>query len=124
VEKQMSETIALFSYGTLQDPKVQLATYGRLIDGEPDSLPGYVLVQLVIDDPYVISVSGKEVHTIARRTGDPANRVPGTILMLTPAELVSSDDYEAEGYARTEVTLESGRRAFVYVEAAGLRVTD
>ena len=120
----MSETIALFSYGTLQDPKVQLATYGRLIDGEQDSLPGYVLVQLVIDDPYVISVSGKEVHTIARRTSDPADRVSGTILMLTPAELVSSDDYEAEGYARTEVTLESGRRAFVYVEAAGLRETD
>jgi hypothetical protein len=114
------ETIALFSYGTLQDPKVQLATYGRLIEGEKDSLPGHILVEIVIDDPHVVSISGKEVHTIARRTGDPADHVAGTVLMLTPAELVSSDDYEADGYARTEATLDSGRRAFVYVEAAGV----
>ena len=114
------ETIALFSYGTLQDPKVQLATYGRLIPGEADSLAGYTLVKLVIDDPYIISVSGKEVHTIARRTGNREDRISGTVLLLTPAELVSSDDYEADGYARTEVILESGRTAFVYVEAAGL----
>jgi len=117
----MSETIALFSYGTLQDPKVQLATYGRLVGGNADSLAGYVLVKLVINDPHVISVSGKDVHTIARFTGDPTDRISGTVLQLTPAELVSSDDYEADAYARTEVTLKSGRTAFVYVEAAGLR---
>jgi hypothetical protein len=117
----MSETVALFSYGTLQDPKVQLATYGRLIEGEADSLVGYVLVKLVIDDPHVISVSGKEVHTIGRYTGDPTHRISGTVLFLTPAELVSSDDYEVAAYARTEVILESGRRAFVYVEAGGGR---
>ena len=114
------ETIALFSYGTLQDPKVQMATYGRLIDGEKDTLAGYVLVKLVIEDPHIISVSGKEVHTIARHTGNPQDRVVGTVLSLTPSELVSSDDYEAEAYARTEVRLESGRRAFVYVEADAL----
>lgn len=116
----MSDTFALFSYGTLQDPKVQEATYGRRIEGASDALSGYTLVNLVIDDPYIISVSGKEVHTIARRTGNPEDRISGTVLWLTPAELVSSDDYEAEGYARTEVELESGQRAFVYVEAAGL----
>jgi len=116
----MSDTIALFSYGTLQDPRVQQATYGRRIEGTSDVLAGHILVNLVIDDPYIVSVSGKEVHTIARRTGNPEDRISGTVLLLTPAELVSSDDYEAEGYARTEVRLESGRQAFVYVEAAGL----
>ena len=116
----MSDQIALFSYGTLQDPKVQLATYHRRIEGVSDALTGYLLVNLVIEDPYIISVSGKDVHTIARRTGNPEDRIAGTVLLLTSDELVSSDDYEADGYARTEVTLESGRKAFVYVEEAGL----
>ena len=113
----MDATVALFSYGTLQDPKVQIATYGRLVKGEMDSLSRYRLVELLIDDAHVVSVSGKEVHTIARYTGDPADRIAGTVLFLTPGELVSSDNYEVEAYARTEVTLESGRTAFVYVEA-------
>lgn len=113
----MSDTVALFSYGTLQDPKVQLATYGRLVDGEPDALRGYVLVNFVIDDPHVVSLSGKALHTIARHSGNPADRIPGTLLFLSATELSSSDDYEVEGYARREVALESGRKAFVYVEA-------
>ena len=113
----MGKTVALFSYGTLQDQNVQLATYGRLVEGVADELSGYRLVELVIDDPLVISLSGSAVHTIARYTGDPADLIAGTVLFLTPGELVSSDDYEVEAYARTEVTLESGRAAFVYVEA-------
>ena len=116
----MDTTVALFSYGTLQDPNVQRATYGRLVKGEADSLAGYVLVELVIDDARVVSISGKQVHTIARHTGDPVDRIKGTALFLTPAELQSSDDYEVDAYARTEVVLESGRTAFVYVEAESL----
>ena len=112
----MDETVALFSYGTLQDPNVQFATYGRLVEGKADCLAGYVLVDLVIDDPHVVSLSGKNVHTIARRTDRAEDRIFGTLLFLTSPELMSSDDYEVEAYARTEVTLESGRKAFVYVE--------
>jgi hypothetical protein len=113
----MDETVALFSYGTLRDSNVQLATYGRRVEGQADSLAGYVLVDIVIDDPHVVSLSGKNVHRIARRTGRAEDRIFGTMLFLTPAELRSSDDYEVEAYTRTEVTLESGRKAFVYVEA-------
>jgi hypothetical protein len=113
----VSEMTALFSYGTLQDAKVQVATYGRLVQGEPDSLSGYILVDILVDDPHVVSVSGKEVHTIARHTGRPDDRIFGRVLFLTPEELRSSDDYEVAAYARTEANLESGRRAFVYVEA-------
>ena len=116
----MTERVALFSYGTLQDPRVQLATYGRLVEGVPDALRGYVLVKLVIDDPHVVSLSGKAVHTIARHSGNPEDHIPGTVLFLSATELSSSDDYEVDAYARTEVTLESGRRAFVYVEAESL----
>lgn len=108
-------SIALFSYGTLQQPEVQLANYGRLVEGEADALPGYVLAQLEIENPHVVAVSGKAVHAIARQTGDPRDRVDGTVLLLTQAELQASDAYEVDAYRRVEARLESGRIAFVYV---------
>jgi Gamma-glutamyl cyclotransferase, AIG2-like len=116
----MDATVALFSYGSLRQPEVQLGTYGRLVETENDVLPGHVLTDIVIDDPHVVSLSGKSVHTIARPTGDPADRVAGVVLFLTDAELHATDRYEADPYARTEATLASGRRAFVYVDASSL----
>jgi Gamma-glutamyl cyclotransferase, AIG2-like len=97
----------LFSYGTLQQPEVQRANYGRLLDGTPDVLVGYSLEALAIADPDVVRVSGKAVHTSAR--------VEGVRFELTEAELAATDEYEVDAYARTEVVLESDVRAFVYV---------
>jgi gamma-glutamyl AIG2-like cyclotransferase len=111
-------TIPLFSYGTLQQEAVQLANYGRLIDGKPDALLGYELAPLRIADPHVVAVSGKSVHMIARPSGDPTARVIGTLLYLTQPELEASDAYEDKSYSRIEVTLESGRSAFVYAGTA------
>jgi Gamma-glutamyl cyclotransferase, AIG2-like len=105
----------LFSYGTLQQPEVQRANYGRLLDGTPDVLVGYSLEALAIADPDVVRVSGKAVHTIARFSGDPSARVEGVRFELTEAELAATDEYEVDAYARTEVVLESDVRAFVYV---------
>ena len=108
-------SIALFSYGTLQQPEVQLANYGRLVEGQADALPGYILAQLTIENARVVALSGKRVHTIARHTGNPRDRVDGTVLFLTQAELDASDTYEVDAYRRVEAQLESGRIAFVYV---------
>jgi gamma-glutamylcyclotransferase (GGCT)/AIG2-like uncharacterized protein YtfP len=108
-------TIALFSYGTLQQPEVQRANYRRLLDGEPDALLGYRLAPLPIDDSSVVEISGKAVHTIACPTGDPADRIPGMVFRLTVAELAATDAYETSAYSRIEVRLESGRTAWVYV---------
>jgi len=36
-------TELLFSYGTLRQPEVQRATFGREIDGRPDAIVGYDL---------------------------------------------------------------------------------
>ena len=33
--------ILLFSYGTLRLAEVQRALFGRLVQGEPDAMPGY-----------------------------------------------------------------------------------
>lgn len=114
---QMTEPIALFSYGTLRQAEVQLATYGRLVETEADVLTGYVLARILIDDPHVVSLSGKSVHTIAQPTGSAADRIDGVVLLLTEDELRATDEYETDAYARTEVILASGRRAFVYVDA-------
>jgi len=117
---QPSASVSLFSYGTLRQPEVQMGTYGRLVGAEGDVLPGHRLVEILIDDPHVVSLSGKSVHTIAQPTGDPKDRVTGVVLSLTEAELEATDAYEAAAYARIEVTLESGRSAFVYVDASSL----
>jgi hypothetical protein len=109
-----ARTVRLFAYGTLQQREVQLATYGRELEGIPDALSGYRLEPLHITDPEVVRLSGKAVHRIARETGDPADRIPGMLFQLSEAELAATDRYEVDVYARIEVTLESGARAFVY----------
>ncbi len=108
-------TFPLFSYGTLQLPTVQQATYGRLLEGEPDALAGFALRPLAISDPGVIAISGLSEHRIACRTGNPSDRIAGTVFRLTAAELAATDAYEVDVYARIEVALVSGLRAFVYV---------
>ena len=110
-----SPSVPLFSYGTLQQREVQLATYGRLLDGTPDALLGYRLEPIAIADPEVVEVSGLAVHSIARPTRNPADRVPGIIFLITEEELAATDTYEGDNYQRVEVTLESGRPALVYV---------
>jgi hypothetical protein len=111
----VTQTLALFSYGTLQLSEVQRGTYGRLLEGRPDTLGGYRLDPLAITDPEVVRLSGKAVHLIARRTGDHSDRIPGVVFQITAAELEATDAYEVDAYARIEETLESGIKAFLYV---------
>ncbi len=108
-------SISLFSYGTLQQPEVQLANYRRLLSGQPDVLVGYALERVAIDAPDVVLVSGKAMHTIAVATGSAADRVAGMVFALSEVELEATDAYETSAYRRVEETLESGRIAWVYV---------
>lgn len=112
----MTADIPLFSYGTLQMREVQLANYGRPLEGSADTLIGYRLEVLPDRDPDAVRISGTKTHMVIRRTGDPADRVPGIVFLLTAEELDATDRYEGSDYARAELTLESGRRALVYVE--------
>ncbi|WP_426071149.1 gamma-glutamylcyclotransferase family protein [Janthinobacterium sp. DSP2-3-3] len=107
----------LFSYGTLQQADVQLATFGRLLDGRPDQLPGYRLALLAIDDAQVVTTSGKTHHPIASRSGEPTACVPGAVLAISLAELRQADGYEVAAYRRERVTLKSGMQAWAYVDA-------
>jgi hypothetical protein len=112
---QAEKTVRLFSYGTLRFPEVQRDIFRRLLEGREDVLAGYRLQPLEISDPEVVRISGLAVHTIACRTGDPADRIPGLVFSITPAELAAADAYEVDVYGRVEVRLESGKAAFVYV---------
>lgn len=107
----------LFSYGTLQNPEVQLDTFGRLVGGEDDALPGFTVDYAEIDDPRVVGLSGHSVHPIVRPTGNALDKVTGMVLWVTEDELDAADEYEVELYRRIEVTLQSGRAAWVYVSA-------
>jgi len=110
-------SVSLFAYGTLQQRNVQIATFGRLLEGEPDALLGYVLTPLAISDAYVVKTSGSSVHNAAHCTGNAADVVSGMVYMITDAELRRADDYEVKEMTRVEVALASGRRSFVYVRA-------
>ena len=110
----MSATAWLFSYGTLRQREVQLATFGHELEGEPDALEGYVLATVLIRDPDVVATSGLAEHPILR-PGDGV--IEGVALAVTPEELALADAYETADYRRVEATLKSGRRAFVYVGA-------
>ncbi len=111
----MRDDVRLFSYGTLKLPEVQRVTFGRLLEGAADVLPGYRLEALTITDPEVVRVSGLAVHRIARRTGDPADTIAGVAFALTAAELAATDAYEMDAYVRVQVRLASGVAAFAYV---------
>jgi hypothetical protein len=111
-----SDSISLFSYGTLRQENVQQATFGRLLQGRPDSLPGFVLVPLPIDDAYVVETSGLAVHSIARPTDDPGDLIPGILFEITQRELEAADRYEVSDVKRIEAVLASGAIAHVYVD--------
>jgi len=107
----------LFSYGTLQQENVQLATFGRRLDGQIDQLTGFVQTEIKIDDPEVVRASGKTHHPMLVFTNRPDDCVNGTAFDITENELAQADDYEVDDYKRVAVTLVSGLQAWVYVDA-------
>jgi gamma-glutamylcyclotransferase (GGCT)/AIG2-like uncharacterized protein YtfP len=107
----------LFSYGTLQLESVQLATFGRLLAGSRDELVGFEKAFVEIADADVVATSGETHHPIVKPSGRAEDRVPGMVFEITDAELANADEYEEEQYRRVEVTLASGTKAWVYVDA-------
>jgi gamma-glutamylcyclotransferase (GGCT)/AIG2-like uncharacterized protein YtfP len=116
----MPETLtpgeSLFSYGTLQLEPVQVATFGRTLAGAADSLPGFELSTVKIEDPVVVETSGTSRHPIVRYTGRAEDVVRGTVLRITAEELRNADRYEVAAYKRVSALLGSGLRAWVYVD--------
>ena len=89
----------LFSYGTLQLEAVQMATFGRQLAGTSDALRAF------------------EHHTMAKFTGRASDVVSGVVFVVTPDEIQNADKYEVAAVKRVAVALQSGLRAWVYVDA-------
>src|ERR1700759_2702653 len=107
----------LFSYGTLRQHDVQLATCGRELEGYVDAIIGYDLDYVTITDPHVLATSGSDRHPILRPTDRPGAHVDGTVLAINEADLAAADHYEVDDYRRISVPLGSGATAWVYVFA-------
>jgi hypothetical protein len=97
-----NETENLFSYGTLQTEAVQLATFGRRLEAKPDTLAGYSLTMIRIENQNFMALSGTAYHRNIQFT-------------VTKKELEQADAYEPADYKRTLVQLKSGINAWVYV---------
>jgi len=114
----MTAEVLLFAYGTLQDPAVQTAVFGRdLGPGAPDRLSGFRLSHIPVDAPHVTAETGLTHYPILIPTPDAAPPVPGRLYPLTPADLTAADAYEGEAYRRVRVTTQAGAEAWVYVAA-------
>jgi gamma-glutamylcyclotransferase (GGCT)/AIG2-like uncharacterized protein YtfP len=99
----MSETVPLFSYGTLVLQRVQREVLGRTVEMSPDSLNGYRRDRVHLGDgTYYIAVR------------DEAGAIDGMALKIDAADLPQLDEYETDAYQRVLVTLRSGREACLY----------
>ena len=107
----------LFSYGTLQQEKVQLTMFGRLLRGHADELIAFEQSLFEVEDPDFVRESGKSLHAIVRFNGQSDSRVGGMVFEVTEDELSLADGYEPEGYKRISTTLASGKQAWVYADA-------
>ena len=105
----------IFSYGTLQDSKVQLTTFGRRLTGQPDILRRYREGHVPIRTGALTTAPG-QYHLNAEFTGLDSDFISGTVFQVALKELEQADLYEATAnYKRIRVTLESGKLAWVYV---------
>jgi hypothetical protein len=100
----------------LQTETVQLATFGRRLDGQPDALVGYLQTRIEIKDLEVIAASGEKYYLNAQFTGRDSDSISGTRFIVTRKELEQADAYELDAdYKRFSVVLKSGIRSWVYL---------
>lgn len=108
-------TEKLFSYATLQYEAVQLANFGRKLEGTPDTLFEFKMSMLEITDPKFIAISGMTEHPIIIYTGNITDKVDGVVFDVSVAELECADIYSESDFKRMKVKLASGIWAWVYV---------
>jgi hypothetical protein len=112
----------LFSYGTLQRDDIQLATFGRVVNGRADELVGYEPALVEIADTALATRLGKTHHANVMPTRKARGRVAGTVLEITDSELADCDRYEAPfDYVRVTATLASGLEAWVSLHGPSIQ---
>jgi gamma-glutamylcyclotransferase (GGCT)/AIG2-like uncharacterized protein YtfP len=108
----------IFSYGTLQKEKTQLELFGRTLPGSADNLRGYKNEVIEIKDEVFLAKGEGKYQSIAIHTKDENDFIKGSVFEITEEELLVADKYEPGGYVRIQVMLESGKKAWIYVQDA------
>jgi gamma-glutamylcyclotransferase (GGCT)/AIG2-like uncharacterized protein YtfP len=99
----------LFAYGSLQHEDVQEDLFGRLLKGTPETLIGYELKEIQIEEEFGI------VHyPIIMETNKSEDTISGIVYEVTLNELHQADLYEGKHYKRVEVHLQSNQKAWAY----------
>jgi gamma-glutamylcyclotransferase (GGCT)/AIG2-like uncharacterized protein YtfP len=102
----------LFAYGTLQNEDVQEDLFGRLLKGTQETLIGYELNEIQIEEEFGI------VHyPIIMETNNSNDTISGIVYEVTVNELRQADLYEGKHYKRVEVQLQSNQKAWAYSAA-------
>src|SRR5258708_15106652 len=103
----------LFSYGTLQNGKVQLELFGRILNGSADMLIGYKVATIEIKDELFLSKGEEKYQQTVVFTNDKNDSIQGTFLEITKEELFLADKYEPDNYKRTKLALESAKQTCI-----------
>ncbi|MDT0605857.1 gamma-glutamylcyclotransferase family protein [Croceitalea rosinachiae] len=101
----MRTTQFLFSYGSLQEEKVQLSVLERKLKGKFDTLIGYKKFEKKLMNKY----------PIIEKTNNSKDKVKGILYQVSNLDIYKIDLYESLAYSRTSVTLKSGTKAWVYI---------
>lgn len=112
-----SEDQLVFSYGALQIAELQRSILGRVFPAEADILPGFTADYAEMADPRFAELTGTSTHAVLRRTGDPRDKVIGSVYRFTEDELDAADQFEVAMFRREQVVLASGRTAWVYLSS-------
>lgn len=99
----------LFAYGTLKDKDIQETIFGRILTGTPDTLTGYTIQEITIEEEF-----GMANYPIITATHNPEDRINGILYELSEKELQLADIYEGLHYKRIEVELHSNEIVWVY----------
>lgn len=102
----------LFAYGSLQNEDIQKDLFGRILEGTPKTLIGYVLKEIQIEEEF-----GLVKYPIIMETHKPEDTIDGIVYTISTQELRQTDLYEGLHYKRVEVHLQSNQKAWAYSAA-------
>jgi gamma-glutamylcyclotransferase (GGCT)/AIG2-like uncharacterized protein YtfP len=99
----------LFAYGNLKEDDIQETVFGRLLQGVPETLVGYVVKQIKIEEEY-----GIESYPIITATQNQEDTISGMVYEASFRELQLADQYEGMHYKRIEVQLQSKETVWAF----------
>jgi gamma-glutamylcyclotransferase (GGCT)/AIG2-like uncharacterized protein YtfP len=105
----------IFSYGTLQQERTQVALFGRVLPGAGDTLTGYKIATIEITDKAFLSKGEDKYQRTLVPSDDKNDTIKGTVLEVSGEELLVADTYEPVNYKRIKVKLASGKEAWIYI---------